>query len=296
MVKRWKRYGHDRLYVSDDAGQRVGWLDLSSGAITLDQPALARQFDAALMEYFGISSPSPSAEPAPATRPSAAAVPQPSPPPQMSVPCEDLSYRVPGQQAAREAERLRQQAPVASALGRVFGFATPDRSWRVGAAGERKVADELDKLRRRDPRWCVVHSVPVGERGSDIDHLVVGPGGVFTLNTKHHPGKRLDVRGDSFLVDGHRQPYVRNSRHEAERAARLLSAAVGFPVAVRGVVVPVGAASLVVAAQPADVSVVARRQLADWLSRTYAVLPPQAVAALFDAARRSTTWTARWGS
>ena len=45
--------------------------------------------------------------------------------------------------------------------------------------------------------------------------------------------------GDIFLVNGHRQPYVRNSRHEAARAGRAgrpLSAACGFPVVVTGVV------------------------------------------------------------
>lgn len=43
------------------------------------------------------------------------------------------------------------------------------------------------------------------------------------------------------MIIGQRQPYIRNSRHEAGRAARLLTAACGFPVAVTGVVVPVGA-------------------------------------------------------
>jgi hypothetical protein len=46
------------------------------------------------------------------------------------------------------------------------------------------VAGQLDKLMRRDPRWRCRHSIPVGSNGADIDHLVIGPGGVFTLNTK----------------------------------------------------------------------------------------------------------------
>jgi hypothetical protein len=100
---------------------------------------------------------------------------------------------------------------------------TNERAWRLGAAGEIRVGVQLDKLTRRDPRWHTLHSVPVGTRGSDIDHVVIGPGGVFTINTKHHPGAEIWVGGDTVLVNGVRQAYVRNSRHEAERAGRLLS-------------------------------------------------------------------------
>lgn len=109
------------------------------------------------------------------------------------MPCEDLARRVPGQQARAEAETLRRQAPVKSAVGRLLGVPTADRSWRVGANGERKGGAELDKLCRRDPRWRVLHSVPVGERGADIDHVAIGPGGVFTLNAKHYPDKLWSV-------------------------------------------------------------------------------------------------------
>jgi len=36
FVKRWTRYGKDRLYVQTTAGEKVGWLDLATGATTLD--------------------------------------------------------------------------------------------------------------------------------------------------------------------------------------------------------------------------------------------------------------------
>ena len=44
----------------------------------------------------------------------------------------------------------------------------------IGADGEARVAANLEILHRRDPRWCAIHAVPVGDRGSDIDHVVVG--------------------------------------------------------------------------------------------------------------------------
>ena len=135
-----------------------------------------------------------------------------------------------------------------------------------------------------------MHAVPVGERGSDIDHVVIGPGGVFTLNAKHHPGGKLWVGGDTFMVNGQRHPYIRNSRHEAVRAGRLLTAACGFPVRVAGVVVPVGADKSMIKAQPDGVQVVNRMRLVDWLRSLPQALSNPQVAAVFEAARRSTTW------
>ncbi len=51
----------------------------------------------------------------------------------------------------------------------------------------------------KDPRWRVLHAIPVGERGSDIDHLAIGPAGVFTINAKYHAGAKIWVGGDTFL-------------------------------------------------------------------------------------------------
>jgi hypothetical protein len=57
----------------------------------------------------------------------------------------------------------------------------------------------------------------VGDNGADIDRLVIGPGGVFSLNAKHHPGGKVWVGGNTLMINGHRQPYIRNSRFEAQR-------------------------------------------------------------------------------
>lgn len=55
------------------------------------------------------------------------------------------------------------------------------RKWRVGADAEREVSTILGRL---DGRWRTWHSVSTG-RG-DLDHLVVGPTGVFVIETKSH--------------------------------------------------------------------------------------------------------------
>ncbi len=92
------------------------------------------------------------------------------------------------------------------------------------------------------------------------------------------------------MVNGHRQPYLRNSRHEAARASKLLTAACGFPVLAEGIVVPVGADGLVIKAPPRDAYVVNRMALAKWLRSRPELLDRDAVEAIYQAARRSTTW------
>jgi hypothetical protein len=56
--------------------------------------------------------------------------------------------------------------------------------WARGAAGERKVGATLEGL---GPDWHVLHDIYLG-RGN-IDHVVVGPGGTFTVETKSHRGR-----------------------------------------------------------------------------------------------------------
>ena len=122
---------------------------------------------------------------------------------------------------------------------------------------------------------------------------MIGPGGIYSLNAKHHPNATIWVGGDAFLVNGQRQPYVRNSRHEAARAARLLTAAAGIPTRVEGVIVPVRVRSLKIKTMPADVSIVPRRQVAAWLAHRPRLLDDQTIAVLFEAARRLSTWQLR---
>lgn len=110
------------------------------------------------------------------------------------------------------------------------------------------------------------------------------------MNTKHHPRAKIWVGGSTFLVDGTKQPYVRNSRHESARAAALLTSACGFDVHVEALIVTVNAADVVVKNAPDGVHVIQRIQLVNWLLRHGDILSDDAVRSIFDAARRSTTW------
>lgn len=339
-VTRWRRYGKDRLYVTDADGMKVGWFDLLTGQAHPEAAGRAAELDEAVRawqagstgEQSAVSIPEtpaaagstatpswaapastvPAQPPAPAheSHHSGAAQPAPAAPapvaPRPTAPTpvrptpvaavsaepvwQDLAAQRAGALAREQPQALKQAAPVRTFLARALGVHTDERAWRIGADGEEKVAAQLAKLASKDPRWRFLHAVPVGENGSDIDHVVIGPAGVFTLNAKHHPGAKIWVGGSTVTINGQRQPYIRNSAHEARRASRLLSAACGFPVSAVGVVVPVGASDVVIKTPPADVHVVYRRALARWLRERPAALPDDAVDQVFQAARRSNTW------
>jgi hypothetical protein len=324
QVNRWRRFGKDRLYISRGDEVKVGWWDLIADEGYPETPADAAALAEAVADWKAGSQTDASLgggdtaqprkaalraakiDPACSTRDAGVAqaaevVPAQSPvgPPvavspepteQAIRPWLDLSSNAPGAEAREQALAAREAAPVKSLLARALGIHTDERAWRIGADGEERVAARLAKLAKKDPRWRSLHAIPVGNRGSDIDHLVIGPGGVFTLNTKHHPGAKIWVGGDTFMVDGHKQPYIRNSRHEAARAAKLLTSACGFPVHVEGVIVTVNADDIVMKKAPAGVHVVPRMQIARWLARHGPIYAEPVLEAIFDAARRSTTW------
>ncbi|WP_404442515.1 NERD domain-containing protein [Microbacterium marinum] len=199
--------------------------------------------------------------------------------------------------AAVKAELLRVQESTKprSRGARLFGrspLTADSRPWYLGALGELDVARRLAHL---GPEWVVLHSVPVGTRGSDIDHVLIGPAGVFTLNAKHHAGGRVWVGSQRLMVNGQKTDYLRNARHEASRAERLLRTALGEEIKVRAVVVIVGASSVTYRNRPAGVSVVTAPQLLRWLRKQKTILEPAEVSRIAETASRDATWSAEPG-
>ncbi|MHA3703972.1 nuclease-related domain-containing protein [Jatrophihabitans sp. YIM 134969] len=294
-VNRWRRYGHDRAYVSLGEA-KLGHRDLRTGAVVSENPAHRDTVEAATAALWQecraaqyaprhastATPPADAAAAATAERP-------PAPSDAASAPDRDLAANPPGAAVHARAKQLRDAAPVRTRVARVLGVKTDERAWRIGGDAEEAVARRLARL---GPGWRVLHSIPVGERGSDIDHLVVGPGGVFTVNAKNHPDAAVWVRGDTVKVNGVSQPYVRNSRHEATRAGRLLTARAGFDVEVRGVVAIMGMErGFTVVEQPRDtVVIVPRRRIADHLAALPTVLGQPSIARIFDVARHLATW------
>lgn len=288
IVRRWARYGHERLYAETPGGTALGYLDLKTGRYHSDDlsnlPLLERAISdhlAARAPQQGESSETVEAAEVRAARPVAESAPA----------WEDLGGHLPGSAAREQALTAREaQGKFRHFLARAFDVKTDERAWRIGADGEQAVAAQLARL---GPEWWVLHAIRVGNRGSDIDHLLIGPGGVLTVNAKNHPNASIWVGGDTFMVNGQRVPYIRNSRHEAVRAGRLLTEHVGFPVTALGVIAVMGAQKgFKIKRQPEDgaVVVVPRRRISQYAGNLPQRLVEREIAAIYDAARRSTTW------
>jgi hypothetical protein len=173
--------------------------------------------------------------------------------------------RVPAQ-ALLEQVLLRQAAArPRTRLERLLGRdpIVPDaRSWYTGATGERSVAARLATL---PPGWTVLHSLPVGRKGADIDHLIIGPGGVFTVNTKHYVDASVWVAGRTVLVSGSSRPMVQKAEAEARRVDRMVAGVLADPPAVRAVVAVVGAKRVTVRRAPGLVTVLRAEHLRRFL-------------------------------
>ncbi|MDP9431267.1 MAG: NERD domain-containing protein [Actinomycetota bacterium] len=203
-----------------------------------------------------------------------------------------LTDRVAGQAVMEHLLALQQDVPPRSAVARALGVSPLDEeraAWYRGALGEAAVGRLLEKL---PEGWAVLHAVPVGKGDSDIDHVVIGPGGVFTINTKNHSGQKVWVAGRTFMVNGQKQPHLRNAGHEAQRASRLLSAAAGFDVHVVPVIAVVDPASLTMRERPEQVVVLTSSQLIRWLKKRPATLAPEQVRALLDVSVDPAAWHA----
>jgi hypothetical protein len=198
----------------------------------------------------------------------------------------DLAGVRPGTHLEEQAVALRQAAPSRTFLARMLRVHTEERAYRIGGKGERQVGSQLDKL---GPRWHALHSIVISETGTDIDHLVIGPGGVFCINSKNRPGKKVWVGGDTVLVSGQKQAFVRTSRNEGKKVSRILEEACGHPVLVTPMIV-IANGELTVKEQPRGVRFCSRRRLPKWLREHPQVLSDGEVERIFSIARRSTTW------
>ncbi len=223
VLKRWVRYGHDRTYVQTGDGRRLGYWDHTTGAAHPHDETSAEALAAALIAAgVTVSDEGRSSDRLPEQRGLATAIAAPAgpgtrsahgvddrcegsaTPPDSDCGWQDLAEHRPGAAVRARARQARADAPIRTTLARLFGVQTDERAWRLGADGEEAVAKRLAKL---DHRWRVLHSVPVGSGDSDIDHVVVGPGGVFTVNAKNHPDASVWVSGETFMVNGRRVPY-----------------------------------------------------------------------------------------
>lgn len=278
-VTRWKWYGHDRLYANLPDGTAVGWADVRTGDITVLVDQYRDDVFAVLTRHLQ-DSPEP-VLPQEAPEPEA----RPSLPP--LTPADDLSTNRPGE-TLRDLLATSGPGLIARVVSLLLRRSTEWDSWRKGLAGERRVGAELDRLAHHG--WRVLHSVPLANN-VDVDHLLIGRGGVFSINTKHHHNKTVWVGDDSVKVDhGKPAPYARKSRAEAKRVARVLEHYCGFPVQVEPVLVFVGVTDLKVVATQLSVRVYQERQVAA-LAPLSGVLTAEQVEQVYGVARHRQAWS-----
>ncbi|MFD7054065.1 nuclease-related domain-containing protein [Streptomyces mirabilis] len=277
-VTRWQRFGHDRLYANLPDGIAVGWADLKTGDITVLRAEYRDDVIAVLTkhlpDYLGTVRPvrAPEAEARPTL-------------PRLT-PADDLATNPPGESLRL---LLTGSGPglLERAVSRLLRRPTEWDSWRKGLAGERRVGAELNRLSRHG--WRVLHSIPLADK-VDVDHLLIGPGGVFSINTKHHHKKAVWVGDEAVKVDhGKPAPYARKSRAEAKRVVRVLERYCDFPVPVDPVLVFVGVTDLKVVATQLTVRVYRERQVAA-LAPLSGVLTAEQVEQVYGVARHRQAW------
>ncbi|HYY79912.1 MAG TPA: nuclease-related domain-containing protein [Actinomycetes bacterium] len=159
---------------------------------------------------------------------------------------------------------------------------SPDAvAWRRGAAGERRTARLLSQLERHG--WVVLHDLAIPGSRANIDHLAIGPGGLFVIDSKQYRGRlQLDPSGRLWHGRYPLAPTLRAVEFEADQAAQILpdpGVAVVPIMVVHGAQVPWGKVVM------NGVPVVPARRLPSMLRQLPAVLGPERVAALADQAR-----------
>jgi hypothetical protein len=244
IVRRWRRFGADRLYVTAESGQRVGVVDLQSGEVSVDLPVLEEGVRRAAQAYL-----------------------------RSDVTELVLPFGLADDLAALDAmDGAADDAEAGTRLGERGG------SVRV----------RLERLTQEG--WHVVHAVPLGRQGTVVEHLLIGPGGIFSVTAHAHPGEHIHIHDRTIDVEGRAVPYLRDARLEATRVQGVLRSAVGSELSVRAVLVLQGILDMVPGTQPEDALVVARHDV----PRVFRRFPERLEAARVDAiaaiARQRTTW------
>jgi hypothetical protein len=294
-ARRKRRPGSDRLYVTSAEGLPLGHLDLVT-RIAHDVPAGYRErFTHEANAWLWENHLPPMASPDEIAEPAALGAGAAPPEGGWDPGWEDLALHRPGHGLTEEAATARaERGPDA------------DRPARLRADGQHAVAEAVAKLTRpptlrrgRGARWRILHSVPMAFAEADvvIDHILIGPPGLFVIEVVNIPGGRvvvedrtLDLAGTTFDLERHRRIGV----EVAERVSIALARAVGAtetldPPAVHPMVAVVGAI-VSGGGRPRGVTVTRLGPMPRLLTAFGTPQSDQAVDQIHDVARRSVTW------
>jgi hypothetical protein len=192
----WKKYGHDRVYIATTGGMKLGFLNKETGEVVLEDES----WRSAVMQALGAASalptaPSPAAvalESGPTT-----AKPERSPA-ATSGPAGGSARAEHERRVARREQRIRSAHPK---LGGLILALSDDpqstRAWASGALGEERVGAKLDGLAGDGVR--VLHDRRIPRSRANIDHIAVGPSGVFVIDAKRYRDAKVEVRRSGGL-------------------------------------------------------------------------------------------------
>lgn len=205
---------------------------------------------------------------------------------------EDLARRLAGQGMRARAQEVRQALQSRHrGLKRQRQQPYPEEwPWTRAAEGEEFVGAVLAGLQPLG--WRVLHGVPIDDEGAAIDHLLIGPGGVFSLDTKARAGAQVWVGSRAIKVDGDEKEYLWVARQQARHATTVLRFATGLPIVVTPVLVFVGGpeATLERAGKPREVLVINEFEVLQTFASQPRLLAPQQVSVIFERARWGGTW------
>jgi hypothetical protein len=112
-------------------------------------------------------------------------------------------------------------------------------AWQKSSAAERRTERQLKGLEKAGYRVLHARAVPRDAEGASdgrIDHLVIGPSGVYAIDSEKWD-KRLPVRTLSHRKLFHgpfdKKEQLDEARWEADQASKIISAEVGFAVPVQ---------------------------------------------------------------
>ena len=143
--------------------------------------------------------------------------------------------------AAKRAAALAERNAIARFFGRLEGEPQSTRAWAQGAEGERRVAEILAGA----SGVLALHDRRIPGKRANIDHIAVGPAGVFVIDAKKYKGATIRVqrvgglfspRRDELLVRGRvRNALVEGVQGQVEVVRAALAGGDFEEVAVTGV-------------------------------------------------------------
>lgn len=257
----WKLKELRRLYINLADGTKVGYLDLA----TMDAVPEPGESGDLLQRALAGLSPRGAARRLIQAAQTGETVPRPAPAPPAvnALPWTDLAAHRPGQLIETQ----------------------EDASYRAGVAGEQRTAGVLAGLERSGYR--VLHSVPLSPR-KDIDHLVVGPTGIWAINTKATTYDVTAKADGAVYSDGYRQKWVESIVRDAAVAGEHLAVAARMDLRCRPLV---AVWSTMNVTSHCD-GLAAGEAITGAITAPGAGFPPEWVEVVYNVARRSDTWTA----